>query len=141
MPDGYETLSGAVGRASDLGLEPPSQLTPPLHFNFLISDFYVTNLIDRSRLGTPKFWCATEAASSFSVIHRRVPRNFHSASRRGVRGAGLHKGLEVNCIVSCDLRYDSALEKWLGLRAFSNPPFSSHNNSWIQETGDSSLLS
>lgn len=82
MPDGYETLSGAVGRASDLGLEPASQLTPPLHFNFLISDFYVTNLIDRSRLGTPKFWCATEAASSFSVIHRRVPRNFHSASRR-----------------------------------------------------------
>ena len=32
----------AVGRASDLGLEPVRQLTS-LHFNFLVSKFYVTS--------------------------------------------------------------------------------------------------
>ena len=98
---GPEWVTGCLGQWEEsqiLGLEPASQVTP-LHLCFLGFDFYVINLTKRPRLGTLKFWCATKAASSFSVIRPRVPRNFHSASRSWELDVqGLHINLEANFI-------------------------------------------
>lgn len=98
---GPEWVAGCLGQWKEsqiLGLEPASQVAP-LYLSFLIFDFYMINLTKRLRLDTLKFWCAIKAASSFSVIHLRVPRNFHSASRSWELDVqGLHINVEANFI-------------------------------------------